>query len=123
MLFEVGMKIEILVGAATPTASWPATLPGEFLARGFSWTPKSNAVRSEVDQGPAYQRPRYSTSWIMFTAMMVIDGTQLDTFTSWYLNDLAGGALPFTHDHPLTGETVVMRFDVSEEPKVQAAAQ
>jgi len=38
-----------------------------------------------------------------------------------YLDDLAGGALPFTHNHPLTGDSVVMRFDVSEEPKIQAA--
>ena len=123
MLFEIGMKIEILEGAATPSASWPTTLPEEFLARGFSWSPKSNAVRSDVDQGPAYQRPRYSTNRIEFTAMIVVDKTQLDAFTSWYLDDLAGGALPFTHNHPLSGDTVVMRFDITDEPKVQAASQ
>lgn len=119
MIFEIGMKLEILVDAPTPTASWPASLPQEFLSRGFNWAPKSNAVRTDVDQGPAYQRPRYSTSRIEFTAMIVVDKTQLDTFTSWYLDTLAGGALPFTHDHPLTGDSVVMRFDVSEEPQVQ----
>jgi len=121
MLYEIGVKLEILVGAPTPTASWPTTLPSEFLARGFSWAPKSNAVRSDVDQGPAYQRPRYSTNRIEFTAMIIVNSTQLNAFTTWYLDDLAGGALPFTHNHPLTGDSVVMRFDVSEEPKIQAA--
>lgn len=119
MIFEIGMKIEILVDAPTPTASWPAGLPQEFLSRGFSWAPKSNAVRSDVDQGPAYQRPRYTTNRVEFTAMIVVDKAQLDAFTNWYLDNLAGGALPFTHDHPLTGDSVVMRFDISEEPQVQ----
>lgn len=120
MVFEVGMKIEILYDAPTPTASWPETLPKEFLARGFSYGTKGNAVRSKVDQGPAYQRPRYSTRTDSFTAMVILNQTQLNTFLDWYHDDLAGGSMPFTHSHPLGGEEdVVLRFDVSEEPKIQ----
>ncbi len=121
MKFELSMNLDILTGAPIPSASWPNTLPQHFLLRGFGHSSQSNAVRSDVDQGPAFQRPRFSIRTEALAAMIVVDSTQLAAFWDWYHNDLAGGALPFTHTHPLTKTTTIMRFDVTNEPQSQVA--
>ncbi len=117
IVFELSMKIEVLAGAPTPSASWPNGLPQKFLLRGFGHTSESGAVRSAVDQGPAFQRPRFSVPQEVMTPAIAVTQAQLNAFWNWYHGTLRGGALPFTHKHPLSGDTVVMRFDVSDEPK------
>ena len=118
MKFEVTCSIEILYNAPSPSTAWPESLPSQFQRRGFQYSSPSNAVRSDVDGGPPYQRPRYSARIDTFTAMMILDDSQLDTLLTFYHDTLAGGALPFDHDHPISGDQVVMRFDVSEELEI-----
>lgn len=120
--FELSVQLEILAGAATPVANWPSTLPQQWLARGFQYSSEGFAVRTAVDQGPPFQRPRYSVPAEVFAASIVVTKTQLDTFWTWYHSDLASGAMPFNHTHPLTGDPAVLRFNVTQEPKSQALA-
>ena len=119
MTYRISMKVEIMENMATPSIVWPATLPAKFQEQGFSYMPRSNAVRSEVDAGPAYQRPRYSTRVEEFTGAIVTSDAQLQIFLTFYHGTLGGGALAFAHTHPITGtEGVAMRFIVSEEPTI-----
>ncbi len=118
MKYQIVMKLEILHGAAAASNSWPGDLPGAFQRRGFSITPASNAVRSEVDAGPVFQRPRYSVAVDIMMGAVVVDEDGLTAFWTFYQTTLMGGALRFNHDHPISGEEEVFQFDITEPPSV-----
>ena len=91
-------------------ASWPGTLPATPLLRGYAESPPDLTIRTQMDQGPAKIRRRFTAAprpmrfaFNMTTAQIAI----LDTF---YVTTLSGGALTFTFTNPRTAATDTYRF-------------
>lgn len=102
--------------------TWPITLPTKALMDGFmEGQPQGAAIRTQMDQGAAKQRNRYTALNLPFNAVFEMTSAQVDTFWTFYRTTLGNGALKFDGlPHLRTGATVNHRFDVSSEPQVRA---
>lgn len=84
-------------------ATWPATLPDEFLEEGFSETLGDNTVRYQPDVGPPQLRRRATASPRRITGVMRMTAAQVDTHDTFYVTTLKDGSLSFDWNHPRTG--------------------
>ena len=91
-------------------ADWPSTLPQYLDVDGFSNTFQKGTIRSSIDAGPPKVRRRFSATTENITGSITIDKTQYSTLIDFYKNTLYEGTLTFTWIHPITGNTVSMRF-------------
>ena len=90
-------------------AVWPTELPAPAL-NSFNETPPMNAIRSNMDRGPAKVRRRTTANVrpVSFTLLLTQEQTQiLDDF---FVNDTFSGAEQFDFTHPRTGAAVKARF-------------
>lgn len=117
--WRVIVQMDILHGAEDPQQEWPQNVPQDFRRDGFVLTADPNAVRSEVEQGPAFQRPRYSTTTERIQGEIVMSGTEVSNFMTFYNDTLSQGAKRFNKAHPITGDTEVMQFDVMQPPRYE----
>lgn len=120
MNWKITLSIEFLYGAATPSRDWPSTIPEKFQRKGFYIQPKSNVARTEVDQGPDYQRPRYSVRSEEMTGDIIVTDAELTAFNNFYNNTTSGGALRFVMKHPISGNDEVAQFNVENPPRTVA---
>ena len=90
---------------------FPSELEQNFFVEGFEDSFKDPVIRSTVDAGPEKTRLRYSAVPEYIRGRLWLKNLDdYNTFISFWKNDLKYGVLPFEWKHPVTGETVNMRF-------------
>ncbi len=89
---------------------WPATLPQEPLVDGFSGTIQDTLIRTSMDAGPEKTRRRFTAASEYYTVSWVMTDAQFTTFRSFFKDTIADGSIEFEMNHPITGETVLVRF-------------
>jgi hypothetical protein len=87
----------------TAVAQWPAEIPTEPRADGFSFTPQPNVIPTEMDAGPPKRRRRSTARLETFTERLKLDDDQRSAFWAWYEDILEDGVLTFSRPHPRTG--------------------
>lgn len=73
-----------------------------------------------MEMGPAKTRRRYTAAPSSFAMAFNFDDDQLDAFRTFFLDTLEGGSLSFDFNHPITGETLIFRFQ--EPPSIRKIA-
>lgn len=91
-------------------ATWPATLPDYFLARGFSEGMPDLRVESEMDEGPPYYRRWGTGDTYPVSGTIIMTKAQVATFKTFVNDTLVGATLSFEWEHPRTGATVDLTF-------------
>lgn len=91
-------------------ASWPASLPDYVLVDGYEESAPNTLVRTQMDKGPDKVRRRYTAGVRTFAAQLELDGTQVETFDTFAITTLEGGALSFDWVHPRTQSNVSFRM-------------
>lgn len=89
---------------------WPNTLPQSPKISGLSETPPGQILRTDQDVGPAMTRPRSTADVRVFAIELAVSRTQLDTFDSFFVTTLRGGALAFDWKNPRTGNVATFRI-------------
>jgi hypothetical protein len=92
-------------------ASWPS-IPFFDERQGFSQSgPKDATIRTQMAQGPAKTRPRFTAAPKMIQGRIgELTQAELATFEAFYETILKMGSLSFTYTYPLTGATESFRF-------------
>ena len=75
-------------------ATWPTTLPAPTVD-GYGIAPQPTFARTDMDQGPARQRRRFTTGPTQYSVQWVLTEAQLATLESWYRDQAADGAAWF----------------------------
>lgn len=101
---------------------WPESLQQDLMVDGFSEDFASNAVRTKMDQGPAFQRPLYGVNDEPISGSIQVDKSEHAVFKQFW-RDLSYGAIPFDWKHPITGEPKQVQFDTSTPPKTTPIAR
>lgn len=97
-------------------ASWPGSLPTQFLMESLSFRRQPQAIAWPTDVGPSITRRRNTAYSEFFTGVMHLTQAQYAALESFYDNTLAGGTLSFDGlPHPISGESVEMKFDLATE--------
>lgn len=92
-------------------AVWPPSLPSEALQAGLVETPPALTVRTEMSVGPAKVRRRFTAGVRVFELPpFILTRDQVAIFDAFFLDDLQGGALPFTWKHPRTANPIDFRI-------------
>lgn len=94
--------------------AWPASLPQAPLI-GLEEEPPDTTLRTKMDAGPDKTRPRFTAGVRNFSWPIRLTDTQKTTFDDFFINDLARGALAFTHINPTT--KAVVSFRLTARPK------
>lgn len=89
--------------------TWPATLPQRLSADASVQDDESRAI-TDMDSGPASVRNRFTAITQKVKGSMLLTGSQLTTFNTFFRTTLKHGALSFSWIHPFTEETVTIRF-------------
>jgi len=95
--------------------AWPGGLPQNQFIGVADVLDKGVMVRTNMDAGPAKQRPRFSAGVRTITCPIEMTGTQKGTLETFGITTLSMYALPFTWTDPETDATVNFRF--TEPPK------
>ena len=103
-------------------AAWPATLPDAPLRQGWQRRPQPNTISFKPSVGTPKVRRRSTARGDAISLTFRFSGAQLATFWSFYGDDLADGALPFTHTDPVLGGTLRLMFEPEQVP-VETPAQ
>lgn len=75
---------------------WPASLPREPKTDGYSRQKRFPPAVTEMEDGPVLARPRSRIRARRDTVNLVMDGSQLATFESFFDGPLRDGTLRFT---------------------------
>lgn len=101
-------------------AVWPAELPQAPLVSGLEETLPDLTVRSQPDLGPAITRARFSAGVTPVTITLKMTRGQLTTFWAFFLDSIAGGALPFDwKDHRTKADRT---YRITSQPKTRPGA-
>ena len=91
---------------------WPATVP--FADRPDSYKesgPTANVKRTPMENGPVKTRRRFTAASRMVSGeTSLLTDAQIDTFETFYRDEIGDGALPFDAVSPRTGLTHSYRF-------------
>lgn len=90
-------------------ATWPAGLPQRPLADGFTESPVSAVIRTEMDVGPAKMRRRYTAEVRVYNMGLLLTTAQVATLQTFYESTLAG-VDPFDWVDHRTGAAASYRF-------------
>lgn len=90
--------------------TWPESLPQEPGADGFQETAPNLVVRTQMDAGPPKVRRRFTAGVRTFAMRFVLSEDQVDTLDAFFIEDCAGGAIPFDWKHPRTNAPASFRF-------------
>lgn len=91
--------------------AWPAELPCQPEQGSWQETPQPDVVSFTPEAGPTIDRRRGTVQSMGATCTFVFTKAQYIAFRDWFRNDLKGGALRFSFDHPVTGEAEEWKFD------------
>lgn len=98
---------------------WPISLPQIPLRDGYRETEPDVVRRFETDEGPAKQRPRFTTGVRPFVLQIEMDIDQVATFDTFYRDTLRDGNIPFAWKHPRTQVNTNFRFVGGQPQKVR----
>ena len=98
-------------------ASFPASLPNP-LVSGYSDTAPNLVIRTEMDQGPAKVRKRFTAGVRPMTVNFVLTEAQVAALDTFFETTIDGGAASFTMENPRTDQTESFRF--TSPPQYQA---
>jgi hypothetical protein len=90
--------------------NWPLTLPQGPLAEGYQESPGKTVIRTPMEVGPAKQRRCYTAGVKQITLTWELEGSEVDTFETFFKETLEGGALSFEMPHPRLGGSITVRF-------------
>ena len=95
---------------------WPVELP-QWVRAGATYESGRNAIRTEVDQGPAKVRKRFTRGVGKVTLNLELTDAQAERLRVFYENDTSGtpygtggGTMPFEHVDPVLGTAHDYRF-------------
>lgn len=94
--------------------AWPASLP-QSQFRGLTDKRQKAVLRTPMDAGPAIVRRRFTAVYREVVTRIVLNGTQRQTFDTFFITTLKEGSLPFDWTDPVDDTTVSFRF--KEEPE------
>ncbi len=94
--------------------TWPVGLPQRLLEGATVQDEESRAI-SDMDSGPASVRNRFTAISQIAKGSMVLSGSQLDTFNTFFRTTLKHGSLSFNWIHPFTEDACVIRFKKKPE--------
>jgi hypothetical protein len=89
---------------------WPSTLPWPPLRGAYSESPPNPIIRTQMDAAEAKTRRRFTSMPETSTGRLELTNDECNILRSFLINDLAGGALPFTASHPRTGGPAVIKI-------------
>lgn len=72
-------------------ATWPTSLPVA-LAAGYGYAPQQAFVRTDMDQGPARQRRRFTSAPTIYSVSWLMSEAQFGIFESWFRDEANDGA-------------------------------
>jgi len=98
---------------------WPVSLPQRLEVSSYSETFGAGAVRTEMDAGPAFQRPRVTAVVEPISGSMTMRGDQYATLKQFW-TDTGHGAVPFDWVHPITEAAALVQFNAGTPPKISA---
>lgn len=104
-------------------ATWPLYLPQHLRIDGQSGGPKDPFIRTEMSTGPAKQRRRCTKKVEPFDGSLLMSSDEYELFVEFWDNDLQGGALSFTWEHPITRAVATIRFTAPYKWEPQGASQ
>lgn len=96
---------------------WPTSLPEFVLNDGFSEQPPTTGTATKMDSGPKKRRRRFTAGERPLKVKLALTEDQVEILDSFFVDDLAGGALTFDWVHPRTGATVEMVFTDCKPPR------
>ncbi len=91
-------------------AFWPVELPQSLDLQGYQEAVPSTTVRTEMDQGPAKVRRRFTAAARPISGSITITAAQVATLRTFYETTTFGGAEAFDWISPIDGVVVSMRF-------------
>lgn len=91
-------------------ASWPITLQGILNEDNFGLDFADTVLRSDNEIGPTKLRRRFTKGVDTYQGSINLTVAQFNIFETFYKTTLAGGSLPFTYNHPITGVPTDYRF-------------
>jgi hypothetical protein len=100
-----------------PNAVWPGTLPQDVEIDGYEESFGAGKVRTQMDAGPAKQRPRFTAVVKPLTFTMHFTRAQVAILETFHDDTLALGSLKFDFTHPRTLVTKTFRFVSEPKPR------
>lgn len=94
--------------------TWPVTLPQK-LSQDTSVKDDESRAISDMDSGPASVRNRFTAITQTVKGSIVLTGSQLSTFNTFFRTTINHGSLSFLWIHPFTESAVTIRFKTKPE--------
>ena len=91
-------------------AVWPATLPQEPLADGYSEQAPNTVLRSQMEAGPPKLRRRFTAGVRTIECQLRLTPAEVADLDLFFTETVAGGSLPFDWKHPRTGTAQTFRW-------------
>lgn len=99
---------------------WPTDLPAEGMS-GITDQRTGAKIRSEVDQGPAIQRRRYTAAVRKIDVPVSFTDDERAIFDTFFITTLQEGVLSFNYTDPRGGATRSFRFRSVDGPAWQGS--
>jgi hypothetical protein len=93
--------------------SFPASLPSPTY-EGYQEQLQNTVIRTQMDAGPAKVRRRATAAVRPLSLRWVLTEAQLETFISFFEDEVVGGSIAFDMTHPRKGIERSFRFDLSQ---------
>lgn len=90
--------------------AWPVTLPEYVLSDGYREDAPDNAIRSDMDVGPAKARRRTTATPVPVACQVRLTAAQRQALLDFFNTDTQSGALSWDWVHPVTRAAAVFRF-------------
>lgn len=90
--------------------AWPASLPQKMRMASFATAIEDANIRTQMDYGPDFVRPRTSITYDQVTGDMVLTTAQVATLKAYYRTTLINGSEWFDWNHPETENSTTFRF-------------
>lgn len=80
---------------------WPSSLPQYLLVDGYQEIWEDDIARTQMDEGPAKVRRRFTANVRPVKGKIIVSGIQLNALKTFYLSDCAAGAIKFCWTDPI----------------------
>ena len=97
-------------------ATWPITLPDDFLTQAFAETAPDNVIASTMEVGPPKTRRRSTAAVRAITGIVRMTTAQVATHDTFFTDTTYDGAEAFDWTHPRTGASVSFLYQPGAPP-------
>jgi len=102
-------------------ATWPGTLPTDFLTQGFVESAPDNVISSDMDIGPPKTRRRASAAVRPIKGVLKMTAAQVATHDTFFTDTTYDGAEAFDWTDPRTGGSVSFLYSPGAPPTYESA--